>query len=241
MTEKKFKKIVREHPYLVNPAFIMTRSEAEEIYKRGFPTPEEIIAGAKEKSNLPTYVWEEFNNVLEIKNRKSKQAVQQVKSIEKFGIIFSRKKVAILLAVFILLTSFFTLTPVGRAMARDIYMYVINFFGNKLEVSYNSESNSTPSGLDFLPSEETRSIQYSSHDEFYAENDLEPLKFNWLSATEIVFETNIHGVKILNSSYQSDAGIPAYVRQEWEISVDIEKYYYAKKDSVKTSIQSKPP
>jgi hypothetical protein len=54
-------KMLREHPYLIDNAFVRSRSEAERIIQeRNFPSCAAFVERAKMKSKLPPNAWEAF-------------------------------------------------------------------------------------------------------------------------------------------------------------------------------------
>jgi hypothetical protein len=62
-----FRKILQEHPYLIDTAFVRSRSEAEKIvHAKHFPSYAAFIKRAKLKSKLPPNAWKPFEQALEI-------------------------------------------------------------------------------------------------------------------------------------------------------------------------------
>ena len=49
---------------LKRPVYMISYSEAQRIFDNGFPSFEDMIARAKNRFNLPSYAWKEFDSVI---------------------------------------------------------------------------------------------------------------------------------------------------------------------------------
>lgn len=62
--------ILREYPYLIDKAFVRSRSEAEKVIQdKNFPSCEAFIERAKSNSKLPPTAWKAFDQALERYNK----------------------------------------------------------------------------------------------------------------------------------------------------------------------------
>ena len=124
LTDRKLKAYIREHPYLLDDSFIMSTSEAQAIIDAAehVLSFEEMIESAKKR--FPQYSaeqWIEFDRSI----AKRKGSLLHKQACEKHRQQYGRHyKVAI--ASFIAgVIVFFTLIPAGRALAQEIYHYII--------------------------------------------------------------------------------------------------------------------
>ena len=63
-------KLFRKYPFLIDSAFVRSRTEAEKIVQSGsFPSCKEFIKRAKKNSVLPPEVWSEFERALNVKSK----------------------------------------------------------------------------------------------------------------------------------------------------------------------------
>lgn len=125
---RKQKKILLDHPYFdCHSDAIISRKEAERIYNSGFPTFKEMIDGAKERFDLPTNAWHHFDEVIS-----SKAQPQRDISINFFA---AHKRPAVALIIILIVISFFTLVPFGRALAADFFNLIMRVIDGRIEIA----------------------------------------------------------------------------------------------------------
>lgn len=76
MTEKKFMKMIKEHPYLLDDMDMMPRSYAKEVYHQNKVSIEDFVAGVKLR--LPPEAWTEYDRALTRIKRKDIEENQKV-------------------------------------------------------------------------------------------------------------------------------------------------------------------
>ncbi len=64
MNKRELMNLLQEHPYLIDPTFIRSRSEAIRIVEQSNCTIDEFIERAKKHSMLPPEAWAEFDAAL---------------------------------------------------------------------------------------------------------------------------------------------------------------------------------
>lgn len=68
MTKRKLTAILQVHPYLIDPAFVRSRSEAIRFVKKNGCSIEDFIDRCKQRSNLPPQAWAVFSDAIAKKN-----------------------------------------------------------------------------------------------------------------------------------------------------------------------------
>lgn len=119
------KKILYDHPYFEgNPDVVLSRKEADELVNAGFPSFTEMIDGAKERFDLPLNAWDKFDEAIQSKDNKSDRSF-----------IAGHKRLAIVSMVILLVISFFTLIPFGRALAADFFDMIMRIINGRIEIT----------------------------------------------------------------------------------------------------------
>ncbi|MEL7610367.1 MAG: hypothetical protein AAGU74_12820 [Bacillota bacterium] len=151
MTEKKLKSILQEHPYLIDGAFVRSRSEAARLARESSVTIEEFIERSKMRSPLPTEAWDAFSVAL----AKKRAHGSAIKPSGKPDVLpfFSRKPVFMLRAVAVLvvllaLAAFFTMTKPGIAAVEAAYEIIVKLFDGGLAARNDRETDEPPA-IDF--------------------------------------------------------------------------------------------
>ena len=137
MTEKKLKMILQEHPYLIDSAFIRSRSEAVRLAGESSVTIEEFIERSKRRSSLPAEAWDAFSEALA--NKRACDELKKIKVSSKPNLLpfiprklrFMRGAAAIIL-ILISLTAFFTITKPGIAVVQAFYEIIVKLFDGEL-------------------------------------------------------------------------------------------------------------
>ena len=135
MTEKKLKLILREHPYLIDSAFVRSRSEAVRFAGESSVTVEEFIERCKKRSSLPAEGWDAFSEALaDRRARDSKEKPAGKSNVLPFiphKPRFIRRAAAVIL-ILISLAAFLTLTEPGATLARAAYKIIVKLFDGEL-------------------------------------------------------------------------------------------------------------
>lgn len=125
----KQKKILLDHPYFdCHSDGILSRKEVERIYKSGFPTFKEMIDGAKDRFDLPKNAWHHFDEVI------SSRAANHRGEIE-INFFAAHKRLAVALMIILIVISFFTLVPFGRALAADFFNMIMRVIDGRIEIT----------------------------------------------------------------------------------------------------------
>lgn len=140
MNERKFNKLLKEHPYIADDSFVRSATSAKQLAAECTCTADVLIMKAEARSDLPPAAWNGFHAAL------AKQANAEVKinrgnDISHF--IRIHRKLAITGVVIIFTLGFFTLVPVGRALAKDAFEIIISVFDGSL----HAQQQGNPQGL----------------------------------------------------------------------------------------------
>ena len=140
MTKKKIKKLLQEHPYLIDSAFVRSRSEAILFANENDVTIEDFIERARNSSSLPTSSWDVFTEAIARKHDRKLQKNEVLKpdiiSTHNTMPRSLRRAVAVLIAI-VILTGFFTMTKPGIAMAQAVYRIVVVLLNGQLIAQQN--------------------------------------------------------------------------------------------------------
>ena len=119
------KKILFDHPYFeCKPDVVLSLKEAEKIVDSGFPSFMEMIEGAKERFDVPLNAWDKFDEAIQSKDKKS-----------HCNFIAGYRRLAIVSMVILLVISFFTLIPFGRALAADFFDMIMKIIDGRIEIT----------------------------------------------------------------------------------------------------------
>ena len=229
------KKILFDHPYFkCNPNVVLSRKEADEVFNAGFPAFSEMIGGAKERFDLPLNAWDKFDEVIQSNENKSHRSF-----------IAGHKRLAIVSMVILLVISFFTLIPFGRALAADFFDMIMKIIDGRIEITsenpdyeryeyfnlvaeqYNqdNEGGSDPDGNEpaFYPDIKT----------FVSETGFTPVTISadWLICQTIQsYKDEAQGLS-LTIQYKTTDDILVVVTQRWEdedIVIEVDNTNYKK-------------
>ncbi|MDL2235967.1 hypothetical protein LJC07_07490 [Christensenellaceae bacterium OttesenSCG-928-L17] len=213
MRERKFKKLVQEYPFLLDDAFQLSRTDAKKLYAQGFPSAQEIIAGAKKKySHVPSEAWKVYDDVLVAQS----VSISKNTLTGKRVVSFARRHPKLIAACLIvaLLFSFFTLVPAGRALAAEVVRFIANVFGNRIEITSVEPSTTYDSET------EEFYYEYSSFEEL---GDVGVMPFiltaDGLDLDSVTYEGDFVW-KRLFATYVLQDGRYIYASQIWDMEVD---------------------
>ena len=169
MRERKFAELIAEYPNLVDGRFAISHSQAQAIIDGcgGFPALEETILNAKRRSTLPDSAWEAFDGLLVQKKAHTSHSESTSDGRSFFK---AHPRLAITLAIILALVSFFTVTPVGRAMASELHDFVLEFHDGGYTITPLSEVGKTVIPAKPVPAN-IGETEYSTYDELQAATD----------------------------------------------------------------------
>lgn len=155
MRDKKLKKLLQEHPYLIDAAFVRSRSEAMRLARESSVTVEDFIERAKGRSALSAWTWDVFTEVLSRRHARVSQKNSTIKPNIFLPIMimprFLRRAVAVLI-ILAFLTAFFTMTKPGVALAQAAYKIIVRLFDGKLTAQQNQcPDNLVPIDFENIP------------------------------------------------------------------------------------------
>lgn len=220
---RKAKRLLREYPYLLNDTvYIRSQSEAKRMYAEGFPSLGTIVARAKGQSGLPAEAWAYFEKAAATTEKQAQRTKESKEWInENIARIAAHKRMAIACTILAIILAFFTLFPTGRALAKEMFDYILNVFGHKIEIV--DTEYSSYEGIESLPADSNlgvtnSTVEYDSITEFYNATGLEPfaLDLKGWDCTVIVEKNSETTGKSLKTEYQIDDGDGTIVvMQKW--------------------------
>ena len=233
MRWRKFIKIILDHPFFeYRPNKILSWSEASRIFNSGFPTIEETIVAAKARYQLPSEAWLDFEAAI-IKHRAMKQhpiSIIKRALLSLKSYISNHKRVAVFTAVLILILSFFTLAPTGRALAKEFFNMIIQVIEDRIEITNENptyEDSVYDDNIDekYIPKDDNDDhynevdgmISYPDIKHFVEETGLIPitLKADWLTCQTINYLDTKDIDRTLNVQYSTSDGLAVSVTQIW--------------------------
>lgn len=234
------KKILLDHPYFDFKDVVLTRKETEHIYDSGFPTFKEMIDSAKLRFNLPLEAWASFDEVIATRFTNSKQAGRK-------GFVIKNMRLAVVVMVLLLVISFFTLVPFGRALAVDFFEMFMRVIEGRIKITtQNSDyeryefvnlkaeqyEKDDESDTDLI--DENIVIFYPDIKEFVAKTGYTPVTIaaDWLKCQSIQsFNDKDQGLT-LTVKYTTEDGFLVVVTQRWNdkqnMTVQVEDAIYRK-------------
>ena len=184
------KKIIFNHPYFeCNPDVVLSRKEAGKVFDSGFPTFTEMIDGAKERFDVPQNTWDKFDEAI--------QSLKDNKSHRNF--IAGHKRLAIVSMVILLVISFFTLIPFGRALAADFFNMIMRIINGRIEITSENPNYEKYEFVNLVAEQynrdneggsepdNNRPIFYPDIDKFVSETGFKPVTIStdWLECQTI--------------------------------------------------------
>jgi hypothetical protein len=233
MRWRKFIKIILDHSFFeYRPNKILSWSEASRIFNSGFPTIEETIEAAKARYQLPSEAWLDFEAAI-IRHRAMKQnpfsnIKRTLLSLKSY--ISNHKRAAVITTVLILILSFFTLAPTGRALAKEFFSMIIQVIEDRIEITnenptYEDSIYDDNIAEKYIPKDDNDDdynevdgmISYPDIKHFAEETGLIPitLKADWLTCQTINYLDTKDIDRTLNVQYSTSDGLAVGVTQIW--------------------------
>lgn len=226
MTILQVRRLLQKYPYLLNnTVYIRSYSEAKRMYAEGFSTFSNIIARAKEQSGLLAEAWELFEKSAEATEQKTQRTKARKKWISEISArITAHKRMAIAAMTLAIILAFFTLFPTGRALAKEMFDYLLNVFGYRIEIVDAAYATTDINGNSIAENNSgtaNSTIEYVSIDEFCSATGLTPyvLNFDNWDCTAIVESNSETTGKSLRTEYQTANGDGVVnILQKWLIN-----------------------
>ncbi|MGE5494655.1 MAG: hypothetical protein ACM3S4_05080 [Burkholderiales bacterium] len=230
MRWRKQKKRLLDHPYFdCNPDVVLSRKETEQIYNSGFPTFEEMVDGAKKRFDIPLDAWSDFDKVIALRSIKSHRENNN-------GFIVRHKRLAIALVAILLVISFFTLIPFGRALAADFFNMIMRVLEGRIEISsenpdydkyeyvnltaeqYNMDNEGGSDSVDV-----NSPIFYPNIEDFVSKTGYIPVTISadWLKCQTIQSFSNEEQGLTLTIQYLTSDGFLVVLTQRWNTGQNI--------------------
>lgn len=222
---------LREYPFLLDDAYVITGTEIDRIISSGFPTVRQLVEQAKTKFALPDEAWAEFDAAIAMVEQRSHSAKHRA-GRTAFGTWIARhKKLAVACAIVLILTGFFTLIPTGRALAAQFYGFVVSIIEDRIRISNTMPSYETDASgntaivvTDF-PDPQATAFQtnYTSIEDFTADTGLTPVtvQADTANCENIFYVTNRRIGKSLTIQYAMKDGRHVSLLQIWDEDMDI--------------------
>jgi hypothetical protein len=228
MTERKLKRILHDKPYLMDGLFVRSRDEAQQMALASTLTINQVLQSIRQDPEISAATWARDDLALKAKqHRDSKQTTHKERTHDWGSNIRTRRRIVAVAAAMILVVAFFTLIPRGRALAKDVFDYFMNVFGNHIKFESTDQTSSNPITVadnEKKLEEEVNEfgdviIHYENLDDFAEEYGLATIrlvseKFNCTQITLTIYEAS--GIS-LTSVYTSTEG-SIVITQKWLMS-----------------------
>ena len=145
MTDRKIKKIISEYIYRIDGMFVRSASEAKHLAEQCSCTADELVYRAERRSDLPTGNWAGFHEAL-YKTANSRGTKEPINLF--IGFLRNHRRFAVAGIIILLIISFFTLVPTGRALAKEAFEIIISIFDEQLHAQQTEEQEDL-SPIDF--------------------------------------------------------------------------------------------
>lgn len=209
MIWRKLKKMLQEHPYLIDDAFHMPMKQAMDLQEsEGYPSFEEMVLRAKWVSTAPASAWAPVDAVIARRQHKQKSL---------FGLwLRPPTKVALVGLCLLLLASYLAFAPSGRAFAASFVKIVMQIVDNGFRFSPVGTPDVSPRSDEIIPYEET----VEEFIDFDAAEKASQRQFVRLDGDMFILESltlydnSLSGI-LLSATYKTSDDIRVYLQQEW--------------------------
>jgi len=219
MTFRRFIKLIREYPYLLNDTYVRSAEETREIFRAYAPTLSEAVARAKARADLPDEAWvymETLAERIDRKNRRRERLTDCVGDI--LAQLRQYRRAVLVCAIIAIMVAYFTLIPSGKTIARNIYERVLTVVGRSLEIEspeYLGLAENVIQETGEEPFYETSS--YASVSEYIDATNIVPFyiddeRFDCTGITEFNVSDDGRNVWI---NYRYKKSVVVTLRQEW--------------------------
>jgi len=138
MTERKFRKLLQENPFIISDIFIRSYSEAEKFAKKSKLSPELVVQRAKSRLDLSDECWENAETTLCRVRKRERLMGWLIKGRNNnLGSIRFYRRLAVVCVLAIIALAFFVVFPSGRTLAKKAFSYAMSIYTNRIE--FNEE------------------------------------------------------------------------------------------------------
>lgn len=219
MRYKQLVKMLRKHPYLLEPCVTISLNDAlKEIEAYTLPTFEQIVATAKRRADLPAEAWAPAERAIAKQNKR-------IGSKWQIPVPYIRRGVIVAIVVGIL--AFFTLVPIGRTWAAEAWNFIIRIFDGRIEIEHSDDIGQMEDTTDeVLPPEaiaadmtnesESNVIYYDNLSEFEDITGKNPVALE-SSEIQLEFAYSVEDVFdfTLCTMYKTASGLELQLVQTW--------------------------
>ena len=227
MTERKFRRILKSKPYLMDSLFVRSCYEAQQMAMASTLTIEHVLRPLRQDPDISEATWTRVDLALKAKERKEQflATIKEWFDKQNRGVKTHRRIVAVAVAV-VLVIAFFTLIPSGRSLAKGAFDYFMNVFENHIKIEPVGQSQATPrifSNNDTSTNQSSEGtfsedivLEYDDFESFASEYGLAPVKLtskDFACISIILTKSETTGFS-LSSRYSSTEG-DIIVKQKW--------------------------
>ena len=205
--------------------FVRSRYEAQQMALASTHRIDQVLQSIRQDPDISATTWVRVDLALKTKqNRDSKQTTHKERTHDWNNGIKTRRRIVAVAAAMILVVAFFTLIPSGKALAKDAFDYIMNVFGNHINIEPTGQAPVHPGlyiNYEAAPGETINEygdliIGYESFESFTADFGAKPVQLlsEDFSCTEITLTKYATSGASLTSRYSSPSGV-IVVTQEW--------------------------
>lgn len=225
MTERKFKRILNNKPYIIDGLFVHSRYEAQQMALASTLTLEQVLQTIRQNSGISAATWTRVDLAMKMKERKERfRSTIKVWFRELSNGAKAHRRIVVVAIAAVLVIAFFTLIPSGRSLAKGAFDYFAKVFENSLEIEPTNQAPVFPGYVaddNTYPDEEVNEygeiiIEYSDFEVFTSEFGLNPIQLTSddFTCTGITLTKYAATGLSLTSQYTSSNG-DIVITQEW--------------------------
>lgn len=215
MQWRKLKKVLAEHPYLLDDAFQMPLDQAMALQEQeGYPSFDEIVAMAKLRSSAPASAWAPVDAVL----ARHQRGQISLANLWMRPLV----RVALIGLCILLFASYLSFAPSGRALAASFVKIVLQVAEDGFRFTPVSTPEATSSPDKNAAYAET--IQnFPDFDAVEKATGRQLLRFEgsvFTLESLTLYDNSLSGV-LLSATYKTPEGLNVYLQQEWKIDTSV--------------------
>lgn len=227
MTERKFKRILKNKPYLMDGLFARSRYEAQQMAIASTLTIEQVLRPIRQSSDITESTWARVDLALKAKERRENLNITINGRLEELihDVKAHRRMIAFAVAIMLVIV-FFTLIPRGRTLAKGAFDYFMKVFENHIKIEPVGQSQMFPKQVtdtDLYTDESNEEEfiedivqEYASLDAFASDYGLTPVKLiskNFVCISITLTKSETTGFSLLSRYSSTDGDI--VVKQKW--------------------------
>ncbi len=215
MSWEKAQRTIRLKPYLIDPCRLRGIAAARKrLVYEGMPLPEKVLATARLRAEMSIPQWETYLGMSDKKIRRKCRKAAPV----RFGtLLYISRRAVIAGAIIILIASFMTFTPVGRAWAFAAYNAISEVIDGILYIRSEERGDNAVSSTLSVAGINASVVQFDSLDDVLGriEEPVFYLATNEAELTDIQLTTSqIYG-DYLEISYVFKDKVQVIIKQDW--------------------------